>query len=98
MSVTERAPRPGELVVRRSASCAWALLPGSLGLYIGRRVFEHSDAPDGGYVCSEVWWFDQPAPNGDIVSTIQTDLLALHPAYETLNPLPPKEEDDERPQ
>ena len=71
MSAPNRLPRPGEIVIRRAASTAACLIPHELGLYIGRRTFNSAHTGGTPYVCSEVWWFDRPAPNGDTVSTIQ---------------------------
>ena len=79
-----RLPIRGELVVRRSALSKTTLLPDYVGLFMGRRTFKTAGRCDVPYVCSEVWWFGRPAPNGDTVSTIQCDLIARHPLYETL--------------
>jgi hypothetical protein len=54
--------------------------PRELGLFIGMRAFKHNapsnpNAKD--YICAEVMWFDRTAPNGDIISTIQTNLLEV---------------------
>ena len=53
---------------------------GELGLFMGMRTFKHNapsnpDAKD--YTCAEVMWFDRTAPNGDIISTIQTTLIEV---------------------
>ena len=42
-----------------------------IGIFMGYRIF------DGTYECAEVMWFDKRAPNGDVVSTIQKDLIEL---------------------
>ena len=69
--------KPGDLVKNKG-------LPNDgLGLFIGLRTIKRSckyskkfpDADD--YVCAEVIWFNKTAPNGDRVSTIQTDLLEV---------------------
>ena len=48
---------------------------GELGLFIGMCTFKCSDGDD--YTCSEVMWFERTAPNGDAVSTIQTNLIEV---------------------
>ena len=71
--------KPGDLVKdkRSQLSCE------QLGIFIGMRTFKRSAKysetfPDhGDYVCAEVMWFNKTAPNGDRVSTIQTDLLEV---------------------
>jgi len=45
----------------------------SVGLFMGTRTYNGREHPD--YICAEVMWFDRTAPNGDIISTIQTDLI-----------------------
>ncbi len=39
-----------------------------MGLLVGMRTFKR-------YTCAEVMWFDERSPNGDVVSTIQKDLI-----------------------
>lgn len=50
---------------------------GELGLFVGMRTFRVSKknpyAKD--YTCAEVMWFERTAPNGDVVSTIQKNLI-----------------------
>jgi hypothetical protein len=53
---------------------------GEIGLFMGMRTFKHNapsnpDAKD--YTCAEVMWFERRASNGDVVSTIQTDLIEV---------------------
>ena len=43
---------------------------GELGLFVGYRS-------SGDYEFAEVMWFDRSAPNGDVVSSIQKDLLEV---------------------
>lgn len=50
---------------------------GELGLFMGMRTFESSSA--NAYTCAEVMWFERTAPNGDAVSTIQTNLIEVVP-------------------
>ena len=61
--------KPGDMVKR--------ILPetGELGLFVGLRTYDGTNGQQ--YTCSEVMWFDRAAPNGDIVSTIQTSLLEV---------------------
>jgi hypothetical protein len=42
-----------------------------LGLFIGLKIF------DSKYECAEVMWFKTRASNGDVVSTIQKDLIEV---------------------
>tara|TARA_A100001011_G_C13904619_1_gene672530 strand:- start:136 stop:318 length:183 start_codon:yes stop_codon:yes gene_type:complete len=58
--------KPGDLVRNKQNKTTV-----KLGLFIGLRVF------DGKYECAEVMWFDERAPNGDRISTIQKDLLEI---------------------
>ena len=55
--------KPGDLVKRRDG-----IGEGRLGVFMGLRS-------SGNYEYAEVMWFEQTAPNGDIVSTIQKDLI-----------------------
>jgi len=43
---------------------------GELGLFMGMRTFKT-------YTCAEVMWLGRTAPNGDIVCTIQADLIEV---------------------
>ena len=43
---------------------------------MGMRTFKNSNLGDD-YTCAEVMWFGHPAPNGDIISTIQHDLIEV---------------------
>ena len=69
--------KPGDLVRNKNSES------GELGLFLGMRTFKRSkkymdkypDAED--YVCAEVMWFDRTAPNGDIASTIQPNLIEV---------------------
>ncbi len=54
----------GDLVRNKSSES------GELGLFMGMRTFKS-------YTCAEVLWFERRAPNGDIVSTIQTNLIEV---------------------
>ena len=53
---------PGDMVKAKNSN--------TYGTFIGMRTF-------GDYTCAEVMWFDRNAPNGDRISTIQTDLLEV---------------------
>ena len=58
----------GDLVKAKSSN--------TYGTFICMRTF--SNRRDGEpYTCAEVMWFDRNAPNGDRISTIQTDLLEV---------------------
>ena len=61
--------KPGDLVRNKNS------LIGEFGIYLGLRTFKGNGVPD--YICAEVIWQDRSASNGDIVSTIQTDLLEV---------------------
>ena len=66
--------KPGDLVKdkRNQLSC------GQLGIFIGMRTFKsNGNINTQDYTCAEVMWFNETAPNGDRVSTIQTDLLEV---------------------
>ena len=58
----------GDLVKAKSSN--------TYGTFIGMRTFSnrHGGEP---YTCAEVMWFDRNAPNGDRISTIQTNLLEV---------------------
>ena len=48
----------------------------NVGLFMGMRTFKgYAGADD--YTCAEVMWFSQRASNGDVVSTIQSDLIEV---------------------
>jgi hypothetical protein len=47
-----------------------------VGLFMGMRTFKSSNLGDD-YTCAEVIWFGHTAPNGDVVSTIQADLIEV---------------------
>ena len=61
---------PGEIVRNKNSES------GELGIFIGLRTFDNGK---GGkpYTCAEVMWFERSAPNGDAVSTIQTNLIEV---------------------
>ena len=59
--------KPGDLVKAKSSNC--------YGTFIGMRTFESHIGKH--YTCAEVMWFDRSAPNGDRISTIQSDLLEV---------------------
>lgn len=61
---------PGEIVRNKNSES------GELGIFIGLRTFDNGK---GGkpYTCAEVMWFERSAPNGDVVSTIQTNLIEV---------------------
>tara|TARA_B100000212_G_scaffold336729_1_gene310476 strand:+ start:197 stop:439 length:243 start_codon:yes stop_codon:yes gene_type:complete len=59
---------PGDIVRNKNSES------GETGLFIGLRTFKgRNGAKD--YECAEVMWFDRNAPNGDRISTIQTNLI-----------------------
>ena len=60
--------KPGDLVKAKSSN--------TYGLYLGMRTFKNSNLGDD-YTCAEVMWYDRNAPNGDRISTIQSDLLEV---------------------
>ena len=61
--------QPGDVVRSKNSES------GEAGLFMGMRTFKGREHPD--YICAEVMWFDRTAPNGDIVSTIQADLIEV---------------------
>ena len=50
---------------------------GELGLFMGMRAFESRLVGGDTYTCAEVMWFNQRAPNGDVVSSIQQNLIEV---------------------
>ena len=69
--------KPGDLVrwiyPRRSGTSP------NMGMFIGMRKFKSSNNIRGSHVyeCAEVMWFGKTAPNGDVVSTVQHDLIEV---------------------
>ena len=61
---------PGEIVRNKNSES------GETGLFIGLRTFDNGKGGEP-YTCAEVMWFDRTAPNGDVVSTIQTNLIEV---------------------
>jgi len=61
--------KAGDLVRRK-------MYPDEIGLFVGFRTFDNAKRGKP-YTCAEVMWFDRRAPNGDRVSTIQTNLLEI---------------------
>jgi len=62
---------PGDIVRNKNSES------GELGIFIGLRTFRATPNEDQrqDYTCAEVMWFDRNAPNGDRISTIQTNLI-----------------------
>ena len=58
----------GDLVKAKSSN--------TYGTFIGMRTFSNHRGGEP-YTCAEVMWFDRNAPNGDRISTIQTNLLEV---------------------
>ena len=58
----------GDLVKAKSSN--------TYGTFIGMRTFSNHRGGEP-YACAEVMWFDRNAPNGDRISTIQTNLLEV---------------------
>ena len=50
---------------------------GELGIFIGFKRFVTCAGKGPDYICAEVMWFDRNAPNGDFISTIQTNLIEV---------------------
>ena len=59
--------KPGDVVRRRRAESGHK---GDHGLFMGLKK-------SGNYEYAEVMWFEHKAPNGDIVSTVQKDLIEV---------------------
>mgnify|MGYP003663645375 CR=1 FL=1 len=68
--------KPGDLVQRTHSieynGHKWVQ---DLGLFMGLRTFKGNGVPD--YTCAEVMWINERSSTGDIISTIQTDLLEI---------------------
>ena len=62
--------KPGDIIRNKNSES------GELGIFVGLRTFDNGK---GGkpYTCAEVMWFERSAPNGDLVSTIQTNLIEV---------------------
>ena len=60
---------PGDLVRNKNSEA------GEVGLFVGLRTYDGTN--DQQYTCAEVMWFERHAPNGDRISTIQTNLLEV---------------------
>ena len=67
--------KPGDLV-RWIDPCKSGKSP-NMGMFIGMRKFKSSDNIRGSHVyeCAEVMWVNRTAPNGDIISSVQHDLI-----------------------
>ena len=69
--------KPGDIVKIKDAGKNQQ----QIGIFMGMRTFAVSkvgrerNLED--YVCAEVMWFDKTAPNGDVVSTIQANLIEV---------------------
>ena len=61
---------PGDVVRNKNSES------GELGLFVGMRTFKSSNLGDD-YTCAEVIWFERTASNGDLVSTIQANLIEV---------------------
>ena len=69
--------KPGDLVINLKQAHTGIK---EYGLYIGDRTFVNhyvAGVPQQPYTCAEVIWFKKTAPNGDVVSTIQKDLIGV---------------------
>ena len=66
--VRQHGCKPGDIVRNKNSES------GELGIFIGLKTFGIAGrtAP---YTCAEVMWFERSAPNGDVVSTIQANLI-----------------------
>ena len=62
---------PGDLVRRKT-------YPDEIGLFMGMRTFSRAHLNGDDYTCAEVMWFHTRAPNGDIVSTVQHNLIEVY--------------------
>ena len=65
--------KPGDLVTTKKSR---EFHVPKVGLFMGMRTFKNSNLGDD-YTCAEVMWFGHTAPNGDPISTIQSDLLEV---------------------
>lgn len=62
--------KPGDIVRNKNSES------GELGVFIGFKTFFTASSGND-YTCAEVMWFERSAPNGDAVSTIQTNLIEV---------------------
>ena len=62
--------KPGDIVRNKNSES------GELGIFIGLKTFFAASSGND-YTCAEVMWFERSAPNGDAVSTIQTNLIEV---------------------
>ena len=62
--------KPGDIVRRK-------MYPDEVGLFMGMITFGSTTLNSDDYTCAEVMWFHTRAPNGDVVSTIQHDLIEV---------------------
>ena len=62
--------KPGDLVKFKCSPSSCELVV-QYGTFIGIRKF------DSEYECAEVMWHNKTAPNGDLVSTVQKDLIEV---------------------
>ena len=62
--------KPGDIVRNKNSES------GELGIFIGLKTSQawNEIAP---YTYAEVMWFERSAPNGDVVSTIQANLIEV---------------------
>ena len=62
--------KPGDIVRNKNSES------GELGVFIGLKTCFTASSGNS-YTCAEVMWFERSAPNGDAVSTIQTNLIEV---------------------
>ena len=62
--------KPGDIVRNKNSES------GELGVFIGLKTSQGRTRV-GDYTYAEVMWFERSAPNGDAVSTIQTNLIEV---------------------
>ena len=63
--------KPGDVVRRK-------MYPDEIGLFMGMVTFGNTALNGDDYTCAEVMWFHKRAPNGDVVSTVQHDLIEVY--------------------
>ena len=69
--------KPGDLV-RWIDPCKSGTFP-NMGMFMGTRKYRSADNIRGSHVyeCAEVMWVNRTAPDGDVISSVQHDLIEV---------------------
>ena len=65
--------KPGDLIKRKDG----LYRADEMGMFVGMRTFASRFGLGQDYTCAEVIWFNSDAPNGERISTIQTNLIEV---------------------